>query len=31
MNKGEKSERAIKKHAEQWIKENQITFDSWIK
>ena len=31
MNKGEKSERAIKKHAEQWIKENQSTFDSWIK
>ena len=31
MNEGEKSEKAIKKHAEQWIKENQNTFDSWIK
>ena len=31
MNKGEKSEKAIKKHAEEWIKANQSTFDSWIK
>ena len=31
MNEGEKSEKAIKKHAEQWIKNNQSTFDSWIK
>ena len=31
MNKGEKSERAIKKHADAWIKANQSTFDSWIK
>ena len=31
MNKGEKSEKAIKKHAEKWIKDNQSTFDSWIK
>ena len=30
MNAGEKSERAIKKHAEEWIKANQSTFDSWI-
>ena len=30
MNKGEKSEKAIKKHAEEWIKANQSTFDSWI-
>ncbi len=31
MNAGEKSERAIKKHASAWIKANQSTFDSWIK
>jgi glycine betaine/proline transport system substrate-binding protein len=31
MNKGEKSEKAIKKHASAWIKANQSTFDSWIK
>jgi glycine betaine/proline transport system substrate-binding protein len=31
MNAGEKSERAIKKHANAWIKANQSTFDSWIK
>ena len=31
MNAGEKSERAIKKHAAEWIKANQSTFDSWIK
>jgi len=31
MNKGEKSEKAIKKHANEWIKANQSTFDSWIK
>ncbi|MDA7715427.1 glycine betaine/L-proline ABC transporter substrate-binding protein ProX [Pelagibacteraceae bacterium] len=31
MNKGEKSERAIKKHADAWIKANQSEFDSWIK
>ena len=31
MNKGEKSERAIKKHALAWIKANQSTFDSWLK
>ena len=31
MNKGEKSEKAIKKHAAEWIKANQSTFDSWIK
>jgi glycine betaine/proline transport system substrate-binding protein len=31
MNKGEKSERAIKKHADDWIKANQSTFNSWIK
>jgi glycine betaine/proline transport system substrate-binding protein len=31
MNKGEKSEKAIKKHAEEWIKANQSTFDGWIK
>ncbi|MDC0449976.1 glycine betaine/L-proline ABC transporter substrate-binding protein ProX [Pelagibacteraceae bacterium] len=31
MNAGEKSERAIKKHANAWIKNNQSTFDSWIK
>ena len=31
MNAGEKSERAIKKHAAAWIKANQSTFDSWIK
>ncbi len=30
MNAGEKSEKAIKKHAEEWIKTNQSTFDSWI-
>ena len=30
MNKGEKSEKAIKKHAEEWIKSNQKTFNSWI-
>jgi len=31
MNEGEKSEKAIKKHANAWIKANQSTFDSWIK
>ena len=31
MNDGEKSEKAIKKHAATWVKENQATFDSWIK
>jgi glycine betaine/proline transport system substrate-binding protein len=30
MNEGEKSEKAIKKHADAWIKANQSTFDSWI-
>ena len=30
MNAGEKSEKAIKKHAEDWIKANQSTFDSCI-
>ncbi len=30
MNAGEKSEKAIKKHAEDWIKANQKTFNSWI-
>ena len=24
------SEKAIKKHAEEWIKSNQKTFNSWI-
>ena len=31
MNQGEKSEKAIKKHASAWIKANQSTFDSWLK
>ena len=31
MNDGEKSEKAIKKHADAWIKANQSTFDSWLK
>ena len=31
MNAGEKSEKAIKKHAAAWIKANQATFDSWLK
>ena len=31
MNEGEKSEKAIKKHAAAWVKENQSIFDSWIK
>ena len=31
MNDGEKSERAIKKHANEWIKNNQNTFDNWLK
>ena len=31
MNAGEKSEKAIKKHANAWIKANQSTFDSWLK
>jgi glycine betaine/proline transport system substrate-binding protein len=31
MNTGEKSEKAIKKHANAWIKDNQSKFDSWIK
>jgi glycine betaine/proline transport system substrate-binding protein len=31
MNTGEKSEKAIKKHANAWIKDNQSTFDSWVK
>ena len=31
MNEGEKSEKAIKKHANAWIKANQSTFDSWFK
>ena len=31
MNQGEKSEKAIKKHASAWIKANQSTFDSWVK
>ena len=30
MNEGEKSEKAIKKHADAWIKANQSTFDSWV-
>ena len=29
MNAGEKSERAIRKHAAEWIKANQKAFDSW--
>ena len=31
MDAGEKSEKAIKKHANAWIKANQSTFDSWVK
>jgi glycine betaine/proline transport system substrate-binding protein len=31
MNTGEKSEKAIKKHANAWIKDNQSKFDSWVK
>ena len=31
MFKGEKSERDVRRHAEEWIKANQSTFDSWIK
>jgi glycine betaine/proline transport system substrate-binding protein len=31
MNAGEKSEKAIKKHASAWIKANQSNFDSWLK
>jgi glycine betaine/proline transport system substrate-binding protein len=31
MNNGEKSERDVAKHATAWIKENQSTFDGWIK
>jgi len=31
MNAGEKSEKAIKKHASAWIKANQSAFDSWLK
>ena len=31
MNAGEKSEKAIKKHASAWIKANQSAFDSWVK
>jgi glycine betaine/proline transport system substrate-binding protein len=31
MNAGEKSEKAIKKHANAWIKANQSKFDSWVK
>ena len=30
MFKGEKSEADVKRHAEEWIKANQSTFDSWI-
>jgi len=30
MNKGEKSERDVRRHAKEWIKANQSTFDSWI-
>jgi len=30
MNKGEKSEREVRQHAKDWIKNNQKTFDSWI-
>lgn len=31
MNQGEKSERDVRRHAKEWIKANQSTFDSWIK
>ena len=31
MNAGEKSEKAIKKHASAWIKANQSAFDGWLK
>lgn len=30
MNKGEKSEKDVRRHAEEWVKANQATFDSWI-
>ena len=30
MYKGEKSEADVKRHAQEWIKANQSTFDSWI-
>ncbi len=30
MNKGEKSERDVRRHAKEWVKANQDTFDSWI-
>lgn len=31
MFKGEKSQRDVRRHAEEWIKANQSTFDGWIK
>ena len=31
MHKVEKSESDVRRHAEEWIKANQSTFDSWIK
>ena len=31
MNKGEKSERDVKRHAKEWVKANKSTFDGWIK
>jgi glycine betaine/proline transport system substrate-binding protein len=31
INNGEKSERDIKRHAQEWIKKNRSEFDGWIK
>lgn len=30
MNAGEKTEKDVERHASEWIKANQSTFDSWI-
>jgi glycine betaine/proline transport system substrate-binding protein len=31
INNGEKSERDIKRHAQEWIAKNRAEFDGWIK
>lgn len=31
MNEGEKSDKAIAKHADEWIKNNQDTWNGWLK
>jgi glycine betaine/proline transport system substrate-binding protein len=30
MNEGEKSQKDIERHADEWIAKNKVTWDSWL-